>query len=108
MDEPTFGTDSGKPKALFRNLQEQNARQLLGLNSPFDKIISLTSAALVQHAVDYSLNLSLLLKGARGTGKFTTISWVAQRLGIHVLEVSSFLAINLFHNHNNSSSIALI
>ena len=39
-------------------------------------------------AVDYDLRLSVLLKGARGVGKQTTTRWVAQKAGIHLLEVS--------------------
>lgn len=94
--ELTVVTDGGVSKAMFTNLQEQNSGHLLGENSSYQKILSLSSAGLVQHAVDYDLNLSLLLKGARGTGKFTTISWVTQRLGIHLLEVSSVLASGYF------------
>lgn len=51
--------------------------------------MSLTSAALTQRAMDYDLQLSFLLKGGRGIGKFTVASWVAQRLGLHLFEVSS-------------------
>lgn len=51
-------------------------------------MLALTSAALSQQAVDYDLQLSFLLKGGRGIGKFTAASWVAQRLGLHLFEVS--------------------
>ena len=50
-------------------------------------MLALTSAALSQQAVDYDLQLSFLLKGGRGIGKFTAASWVAQRLGLHLFEV---------------------
>lgn len=60
---------------------------MLGPRSAFRKILSLTSATLAPYAVDYGLDVSVLLKGARGTGKFTVSSWVAQRLGMHILEV---------------------
>ena len=54
---------------------------------PFAKIRDLVEAALYPSAMDYNLQLSLLLKGSRGIGKFTTTSWVARSLGIHLLEV---------------------
>ncbi len=51
-------------------------------------MLALTSAALSQQAaVNYDLQLSFLLKGGRGIGKFTAASWVAQRLGLHLFEV---------------------
>lgn len=60
-------------------------------DTPFGKLLALASAALNRHAVDYHLQLSILLKGARGVGKATVANWVAQRLGIHLLEVMSSL-----------------
>ena len=56
-------------------------------DTPFGKLHALASAALNRRAVDYHLQLSILLKGARGIGKVTVAGWVAQRLGIHLLEV---------------------
>lgn len=50
--------------------------------------MALCSATLLRDAVDYHLHLSVLLKGTRGTGKFTTACWVAQRMGMHLLEVT--------------------
>ncbi|KAG6891139.1 hypothetical protein C0992_010127 [Termitomyces sp. T32_za158] len=47
------------------------------------------SATSAQQAMDYRLDMSMLLKGARGTGKFTIVSWVAERLGMHLLEASA-------------------
>jgi peroxin-6 len=58
-----------------------------GHRSAFRKILSLISATLTSHAVDYNLDVSVLFKGARGTGKFTVLNWVAQHFGIHILEV---------------------
>jgi Holliday junction resolvasome RuvABC ATP-dependent DNA helicase subunit len=48
--------------------------------------VSISSAASTQRALDYKLDFSVLLKGARGIGKFTAACWVAQRLGMHLLE----------------------
>ena len=68
-------------------LQSLRSLHLLGPQSPFVKLLALTSAALSQKAVDYRLNLTFLMKGGRGSGKFTVASWVAQRLGLHAFEV---------------------
>ena len=66
---------------------------LLGPDSNFDKLFQIASAAAAPRAVDYNLNLSILLKGARGVGKFTTVFWVSQRLGMHLLEVRFHLPV---------------
>ena len=50
--------------------------------------MDLVSASLIPSASDLDLSLTVLLKGARGIGKQTTARWVAQQLGIHILEVS--------------------
>lgn len=60
---------------------------ILGPRSTFSKLLALTSAALSQRAVEYNLQLSFLLKGGRGIGKFTVIAWVSQRLGLNLQEV---------------------
>ncbi|KAL1947477.1 hypothetical protein VTO73DRAFT_14438 [Trametes versicolor] len=59
-------------------------------DTPYGKLLALASAALNRRAVDYHLQLSILLEGPRGVGKSTTAGWVAQRLGIHVLEVDCY------------------
>jgi peroxin-6 len=59
----------------------------LGPKSTFSKLMALTSAALSQRAAEYNLQLSFLLKGGRGIGKFTVIAWVSQRLGLSLQEV---------------------
>ncbi|KAH9483816.1 Peroxisomal biogenesis factor 6 [Psilocybe cubensis] len=66
------------------------ASRLIGADSPYAKIHALTSAALSQRAMDYNLQLSFLLKGGRGIGKFTVASWVAESLGLHLLEVNCY------------------
>lgn len=66
----------------------RSSSHLLGASSPFEKLVAISSAASTQHALDYKLEFSVLLKGARGAGKFTTACWVAERLGMHVLEAS--------------------
>ncbi|KAH9914715.1 AAA-domain-containing protein [Fomitopsis serialis] len=63
---------------------------LVGPDSAYGKLLALTAAALKPHAVEYQLQLSVLLKGPKGSGKFTTASWVAQHLGIHLFEVNCY------------------
>ena len=77
--------DRCTPSKLFAT--PNNSSNLLGHDSPFRKVLALTSATLVHQAMDYSLHGSILLNGARGTGKFTVARWIAQRLGMHILEV---------------------
>lgn len=55
---------------------------------PVRRLYDLASVSLRPKAADYDLCLSVLLKGARGTGKYTAACRVAQRLGMHVLDVS--------------------
>jgi len=38
-------------------------------------------------ALTFDIPISMLLKGSRGIGKFTTAMQVAQQLGMHVFEV---------------------
>ncbi|KAF8491938.1 AAA-domain-containing protein [Gautieria morchelliformis] len=57
---------------------------------PLVKLRDLTEAALYPSALDFNLQLSVLLKGSRGIGKFTAASWVARSLGIHMLEINCF------------------
>lgn len=52
-------------------------------------MLDLVSAALLPNAVQYDLRLSVLLKGARGVGKQAAVRWVAQKAGIHLVEVCS-------------------
>lgn len=63
------------------------ASHFLGSKSTFSKLLALISPVLSLRAVDYNLHLSFLLKGGRGIGKFTVISWVSQRLGLNLQEV---------------------
>ncbi|KAJ3861388.1 AAA-domain-containing protein [Lentinula novae-zelandiae] len=54
------------------------------------KLHSISSVVLERRAVDYNLQLSVLLKGARGIGKYTAASQVARNLGMHILEVNCY------------------
>ncbi|KAF7338543.1 Peroxisomal biogenesis factor 6 [Mycena venus] len=85
-----FHPDENSPRALFSILRGFPDPYLLRPSSPYGRLVSLCSATLLRDAVDYNLHLSVLLKGARGTGKFTTACWVAQRIGMHVLEINCY------------------
>ncbi|KAJ4501694.1 P-loop containing nucleoside triphosphate hydrolase protein [Lentinula lateritia] len=54
------------------------------------KLHSISSVVLERRAVDYNLQLSVLLKGARGIGKYTAASQIARNLGMHILEVNCY------------------
>lgn len=56
-------------------------------SSAYGNLLSLVQATLLPHAADYGLHLSVLLQGARGCGKRTVARWVAQKTGVHLLEV---------------------
>ncbi|KAI0637344.1 AAA-domain-containing protein [Trametes polyzona] len=60
------------------------------LDTAYGKLLALASAALNRRAIDYHLQLTILLQGPRGVGKATAAGWVAQRLGIDVLEVDCY------------------
>lgn len=75
------------PNHYYSTLTAQSFSPLLGTGSPYEKLVAISSTASTQRALDYKLDFSVLLKGARGIGKFTTACWVAQRLGMHLLEV---------------------
>ncbi len=50
-------------------------------------LLSIASVVSNRRGIDYNLQLSILLKGARGVGKFTAVSLVSRHLGLHILEV---------------------
>ncbi|KAF7295187.1 AAA domain-containing protein [Mycena indigotica] len=76
------------PSALLADLNSTSC--LLGPASPFSKLSTLCSATLLRDAVDYNLNVSILLKGVSGIGKYTTARWVAETLGIHFMEINCY------------------
>jgi len=58
--------------------------------SVFGKLLSLVEATLLPNAADYGLHLTVLLKGARGSGKKTVARWLAQQAGVHLIELNCF------------------
>ncbi|KAK0545463.1 peroxisomal assembly protein [Tilletia horrida] len=59
-------------------------------SSPYERLMHLVQATLRPGAQDLGLHLSVLVKGARGSGKKTIVRWVAQRCGVHLLELNCF------------------
>ena len=58
-----------------------------GNNRAFMQLLGLSQATLMPQALTFDIPISILLKGSRGIGKFTTAVQVARRLGMHVFEV---------------------
>ncbi|CAK5264057.1 unnamed protein product [Mycena citricolor] len=85
-----FLTDKKSPRALFSVLNGLPDTRLLQQSSAYANLLSVCSASMHVSAADLRLDLSLLLQGSRGTGKFTTACWVAETLGMHLLEVDCF------------------
>ncbi|KZT03423.1 AAA-domain-containing protein [Laetiporus sulphureus 93-53] len=77
-----------KPNTFSRSRHPVST--LLDPDSAFGKLLALSSAALNRHAVDYQLQLSIVLKGSNGVGKRTVATAVAQRLGMHIFEVNCY------------------
>ncbi|XP_006458394.1 hypothetical protein AGABI2DRAFT_216898 [Agaricus bisporus var. bisporus H97] len=82
--------DLQQTRSTYSSLKRHPSSRLFRRDSPFRKLLSLVSACFGDRSGDYQLQLSVLLKGVRGVGKFTTVCWVAQQLGLHVLEVNCF------------------
>ncbi|OCH95204.1 AAA-domain-containing protein [Obba rivulosa] len=72
------------------NTSEPETSSLRSPDSAYSKLHALISAALSKDAVDYHLQLSMLLQGPKGVGKLTTAKSVARQLGLHLLEVSCY------------------
>lgn len=69
---------------------DAGATPLTRPSSAFGTLCQLIQATLMPRAASYGLHLSVLLKGARGSGKKTAIRWSAARTGVHLVEVNCF------------------
>ncbi len=100
---------SDQPCSVFKH-QKLTSPHLLGPESSFSKLLSLTSATLSQKAMNYQLGLTFLLHGVRGVGKFTVTSWVAQDLGLHLNEASlqSFFCLYLLYTNKQVDCYELL
>ncbi|GAA6007485.1 hypothetical protein JCM11491_004179 [Sporobolomyces phaffii] len=70
-------------------LQFSSARSS-GTGSPASRLHDFISAALAPNASSFDLPLTVLVKGARGSGKRTMVHGVARHLGVHVLEIDAY------------------
>lgn len=59
-------------------------------SSVYASLMRLVQATLLPHAANFGLHLGVLLKGARGSGKKTLARWVAQKAGVHLVEINCF------------------
>ena len=72
------GPDGDSPAGVVR-----------GNHRAYTQLLGLSQAALMPQALTFDIPISMLLKGSRGIGKFTTAMQVAQHLGMHVFEVGA-------------------
>jgi peroxin-6 len=86
-----------QPQNMLHLLKQGTTCKIPDASGPYEQLLTLASAAFVPRASDYDIQLSILIKGAAGVGKSTTVLWVAQTLGMHTLEASQFT-----HNYNHS------
>lgn len=61
----------------------------LGDPTPSSRLLEYVQASLRPGASQFDLHLTVLIKGARGSGKRTLARAIARRTGFHLLEVSS-------------------
>ncbi|EEB91641.1 hypothetical protein MPER_09971, partial [Moniliophthora perniciosa FA553] len=94
---PYFGL--GYPIQRSNNLRPLNMPQ-----GPFKELYSFASVVSEPAGADYNLQLSALLKGSRGVGKYTVTSAVARLLGLHLLEVNCYDVIS----ENDTKTEALL
>lgn len=58
--------------------------------SVYARYVDLVHAALSPRAAQLGARMSVLLEGAAGTGKRTVCRWVAQRTGVHLVELDGY------------------
>jgi len=82
---PTFPRDEDeeKPNVL------SSSSSLTGTSSIYQKLQDLLKATMRKDSGNLGIHLSVLLKGARGSGKKTLVKWLAEKSGVHLVEVSS-------------------
>lgn len=86
-----FECDPSSPRALLSYLTSTlPPSPVLAASSPYAKLRSLISASLSRISLDCNLDTTFLVKGNRGVGKFTTVNWVAESLGVGVMEVNCY------------------
>lgn len=74
-------------------LQNASARSG-GLPFTMDAMTRLWDAPRFKGAAEFGIWPLLLISGARGSGKFTVASSIAQRLGVHIAEINCFAIVS--------------
>lgn len=64
-----------------------------GQESVSSRLIDFVRASSMKHTTDLNINLTVLLKGAKGSGKAALVRQVAQLGGFHLLEVGRYFHI---------------
>ncbi|GAA5903296.1 AAA family ATPase peroxin 6 [Sporobolomyces salmoneus] len=67
-----------------------NSSSSSSTTAPASRLHDFILAALAPNASSYDLPLTVLGKGARGSGKRTLVNGVARQLGVHVLEIDAY------------------
>ncbi|KWU43793.1 AAA-domain-containing protein [Rhodotorula sp. JG-1b] len=83
-----LGCESAKPDAS--NSSSAPLTNILDNPTPASRLNSFVLSALTPQAASYALPLSLLLHGARGSGKRTLLRQVARDAGIGILELDCY------------------
>ncbi|KAF9233934.1 hypothetical protein BU15DRAFT_66162 [Melanogaster broomeanus] len=55
-----------------------------------EPISQLSNAMSLEEAVNFDLPVAILVAGARGAGKFSTATWIARQLRVHLVEINCF------------------
>lgn len=89
---PTFPRDEDeeKPNVL------SSSSSLTGTSSIYQKLQDLLKATMRKDSGNLGIHLSVLLKGARGSGKKTLVKWLAEKSGVHLIEVNSVCLFLIF------------
>ncbi|KAF5330107.1 hypothetical protein D9758_018140 [Tetrapyrgos nigripes] len=77
-------------KETYADILTASEMPSIGSEKPLQRLFWQMSVITEQRGVDFSLQLSILLKGARSIGKFTAASTVAHALGLHIIEVNCY------------------
>ncbi|KAI0272129.1 AAA-domain-containing protein [Russula aff. rugulosa BPL654] len=78
------------PRGTLDSDGDLAAEAVRGNHRAFMQLLGLSQAALMPEALTFDIPISVLLKGSRGIGKFTTAVQVARRLGMHIFEANCY------------------
>jgi Flp pilus assembly CpaF family ATPase len=67
------------------------------MSNEMKRLYDLLRSGLHPLSAELGTSCAVLLSGARGSGKRTTVAWVTQMLGLHLLEASRIWSIDNDH-----------